>query len=83
MWNMFKVNNKDFTVNFEHISHLCSSVSIVNFEQVNIRQGHTEMNWLTDFIAQRVSHEYLKNTLSLSIVLTYLILINRFTVFHL
>ena len=22
-------------VNFEHISHLCSSVSIVNFEQVN------------------------------------------------
>ena len=43
---MFKVNNKDtkmtpwrrfgvFVVNFEHISHLCSSVSIVNFEQVN------------------------------------------------
>ena len=24
-----------FIVNFEHISHLCSSVSIVNFEQVN------------------------------------------------
>ena len=24
-----------FTVNFEHISHLCSSVSLVNFEQVN------------------------------------------------
>ena len=24
-----------FTVNFEHISHLCSSVSIVNFEHVN------------------------------------------------
>ena len=46
VWNMFKVNNKDtkrrhwrrfgvFIVNFEHISHLCSSVSIVNFEQVN------------------------------------------------
>ena len=38
---MFKVNNKDtnttgvFVVNFEHISHLCSRVSIVNFEQVN------------------------------------------------
>ena len=33
---MFKVNNKDTrTVNFEHISHLVSSVSIVNFEQVN------------------------------------------------
>ena len=42
---MFKVNNKDtkttpmasfwcFIVNFEHISHLCSSVSIVNFEHV-------------------------------------------------
>ena len=41
--NMFKVNNKDtkttplalfgvFIVNFEHISHLCSSFSIVNFE---------------------------------------------------
>ena len=36
---MFKFNNKDnvFIVNFEHISHFtrCSSVSIVNFEQVN------------------------------------------------
>ena len=42
---MFKVNNKDtkwhqwhrfgvFIVNFEHISHLCSSVSIINFEHV-------------------------------------------------
>ena len=33
---MFKVNNKDggFIVNFEHISHLCSNVSIVNFEHV-------------------------------------------------
>ena len=41
MWNMYKVNNKTTkTTNiehfsFEHISHLCSSVSIVNFEQVN------------------------------------------------
>ena len=26
-----------FIVNFEHILHLCSSVSIVNFEQVNAR----------------------------------------------
>ena len=43
---MFKINNKTpkrrhwrrfgvFFVNFEHISHLCSSVFIVNFEQVN------------------------------------------------
>ena len=42
---MFKVNNKankttpwrrfgGFIVNFEHISDLCSSVSIVNFEHV-------------------------------------------------
>ena len=37
---MFKINNKVikvnkvFIVNFEHISHLCSSVSIVNFEHV-------------------------------------------------
>ena len=30
---MFKVNNK-VEVNFEHISHLCSSASIVNFEHV-------------------------------------------------
>ena len=30
-WRRFHV----FIVNFEHISHLCSSVSIVNFEQVN------------------------------------------------
>ena len=40
---MFKVNNKNTRrrrfdisiVNFEHISHLCSSVSTVKFEQVN------------------------------------------------
>ena len=39
---MFKVNSRRhrrrfgvFIVNFEHISHLCSSVSIVNFEQVS------------------------------------------------
>ena len=42
---MFKVNNKDttatpwrrfgvFVVNFKHISHLCSSVSVVNFEHI-------------------------------------------------
>ena len=30
-WRRFGV----FTVNFEHISQLCSSVSIVNFEYVN------------------------------------------------
>ena len=41
---MFKVNNKqrrfgNFIVNFEHISHLCSSVSVVNFEQVNASWG--------------------------------------------
>ena len=40
VWNTFKVNNKasktmPFIVKFEHISHLCSNVSIVNFEQVN------------------------------------------------
>ena len=28
-----------FIVNFEHISHLCSSVSIVNIEQVNAGWG--------------------------------------------
>ena len=30
-WRRFGV----FIINFEHISHLCSSVSIVNSEQVN------------------------------------------------
>ena len=30
-----KVNNEDTIVNFEHVSHLFSSVSIVNFDQVN------------------------------------------------
>ena len=46
VWNIFKVNYKatkttpwcrfgGFIVNYEHISHLCSSVSIVNFKQVN------------------------------------------------
>ena len=45
MWNMFNVTIKPpkrrqccrfggFIVNFEHISHLCSSSSIVNFEHV-------------------------------------------------
>ena len=29
-----------FIVNFEHISHLCFSVSIVNFEQVNAAWDH-------------------------------------------
>ena len=49
---MFKVSNKAtkndanwrrfgvFIVNLEHISHLCSSVSIVNFEQVNAGWAH-------------------------------------------
>ena len=32
---MFKAQSfGGFIVNFEHISHLCSSISIVNFEQV-------------------------------------------------
>ena len=32
-----------FIVNFEHISHLCSSVSIVNSEQVNA-------GWVTAYL---------------------------------
>ena len=38
---MFKVNNGQwrrfgsFILNFEHISHFCSNVSVVNFKQVN------------------------------------------------
>ena len=60
---MFKVNNEDtkttqilkrnwrrfgvFIVNFEHISHLCSSVSIVNFEHVTAGWDviKTSKNW--------------------------------------
>ena len=38
-WRRFGV----FIVNFEHISHFCSSVSIVNFEQVNA--GWTITYW--------------------------------------
>ena len=46
MWNIIKVNNKNSKkinnrsgvsiVNFEDISHLFTSVSIVDFEQVNV-----------------------------------------------
>ena len=35
MWNMFKINNKDTRTYFTS----CSSVSIVNFENVNCRLG--------------------------------------------
>ena len=48
---MFKVNNKawrrfgGFIVNFEHISHLFFSVSIVNFEQANAGYPRFEINW--------------------------------------
>ena len=66
VWNMSKVNNKDtkrrhwrrfgvFIVNIEHSSHLCSSVSIVNFEQVNSgwdnngnKRYQTEPFWLLE-----------------------------------
>ena len=40
-WRRFGV----FIVNSEHISHLCSSVSVVNFEQVNAELGiHNSRN---------------------------------------
>ena len=43
---MFKVYLRSgvFIVNFEHVSTPCSSVSIVNFEQVNV--GWEEDGWL-------------------------------------
>ena len=44
VWNIFKVNNNN-TVNFEHISHICSSVSIVNFEHV-IAGWDAGLKWL-------------------------------------
>ena len=40
-WRRFRV----FIVNFEHISHLFSSVSIVNFEQVNL-------GWVEDVLEE-------------------------------
>ena len=55
---MFKVNNKDtkacLIVNFEHISHLYSSVSIVNFE-------HVIAGWVVSFYIPR---EYQKTRFS-------------------
>ena len=42
-WRRFGV----FIVNFEHISHFCSSVSIVNFKQVNCRLGLRLLRLLT------------------------------------
>ena len=68
---MFKVNNKDtkwhqwhrfgvFIVNFEHISHLCSSVSIANFEQVNA-------GWVTSRLSCRV-HKYQIRALPVSLL---------------
>ena len=33
-----------FIVDFEHISHLCSSIFIVNFEQVNADWVSSEQN---------------------------------------
>ena len=34
MNNEKRVQKKGFIVNFDHISHLCSGVSVVNFEHV-------------------------------------------------
>ena len=64
---MFKVNNKNtgrtswrcfgvFIVNFENISQLFSSVSIVNFEQVNVSCVFWELLW--DFGFQVVGQYY-------------------------
>ena len=62
---MFKVNNKDtktmprfgvFIVNFEHISHLCPSVSIVNSGQVNA-------GWVKHAFYVTSLNQYMKLTL--------------------
>ena len=61
VWNMFKISNKPpkrrqwrrfggLIVNFEHISHLCSSVSIVNFEYVIAHWGST---WAIPLLTRR------------------------------
>ena len=77
---MFKVNSKatkttawgrfgGFIVNFEHISHLCSSVSIVNFEHViagwdNIGQEYNaegakwQRNWSLEAFEATEAFEY-------------------------
>ena len=51
-WRRFGV----FTVNFEHISHLCSSVSIVNFEQVHADCG-TYHRIINDYVHQWLGFE--------------------------
>ena len=68
---MFKVNNRNtrtkvchwrlfgsFTVNFDHISHLYSSVSIVNFEQVNTGWEHKMylISIITNYLADIYLH---------------------------
>ena len=51
-----------FIVNFEHILHLCSSVSIVNFEQVNAGWIMMELSCRN---SQRLKADYFyKNALS-------------------
>ena len=44
-----------FIVNFEHISHLCSSVSIVNFE-------HVIASWAHDFVSLRTIESKIKSS---------------------
>ena len=71
VWNMFKVNNKDtkttpiafwnlrrfgvFIINFEHISHLRSSVSVVNFELVN---AGWDMSWNSVMCKKTIAVKY-------------------------
>ena len=77
MWNMFNVTIKPpkrrqccrfcgFIVNFEHISHLCSSSSIVNFEHV-IAGWVTWIRLLALFFAL-VTNMQMKVALHLSVI---------------
>ena len=80
VWNMFWRRFGVFIINFEHISHLCSSASIVNFEHVNCRLGNC--SWWYHFDCQNsvgiVFHSFSSNkdTPNKLIFNTYLLLLN-------
>ena len=41
-----------FIVNFEHMSHLCFTVYMVNFEQVNVSWENTQKGQVTKIMMQ-------------------------------
>ena len=78
VWHMFKVRFGVFIVNFEHILHLCSSVSIVNFEYVIAGRVTYSRTLTRNFIKQNnqfgsfsVSRKWCQKIWELGISFTY------------